>query len=268
MRRSKSGFTLIEMAITVAILGLVAAAAVKIIKPLQDIRKTDVTLAHLKVVDKALQLYVIRNGCLPCPADGSQASSVTTPIGAVNYSLAGVAYAGSPGYISGCTSSACQATARTVPWIALGLSEDDASDGWGDRIRYVVAGTQPVSCSSTAITAANGMIRCATAGTDAFPTGGVTVIDNDAATTTTAAYVLISSGPDRASARQAYTGVTTGNTASGVQASNAQDTVFTPFYKGTLNALSGASHFDDLVLFKTPSLLILTCGADACGNPA
>jgi prepilin-type N-terminal cleavage/methylation domain-containing protein len=266
MKRSL-GFTLIEMAIVLVIIGLVTAAAVKVIKPIRDVSKTDLTLQHLAAIDKALQLYVVTNGCLPCPADGSQASSVLTTINSVDYSTAGLADGGGA-YVSGCASSACRTTNRTVPWITLGLSEEIASDGWGDRIRYVVKGTP---CSGSDLTSSNGMIRCLTSGSTAFPTGGVTVQDNDAGTTALAAYVLISSGADRGSALKAYAGGTTGNTASGTSegtSGNARDTTFTTFYKGTVNNSSGSSHFDDIVIFRTPSLVILMCGANACGNPA
>jgi prepilin-type N-terminal cleavage/methylation domain-containing protein len=262
MKRSL-GFTLIEMAIVLVIIGLIAGAAVRVITPLKNVTKTDLTLQHLAIINKALQLYMIQNGCLPCPADGSLPSTSLTNNAGKAFTSAG-AVAASP-----CdTTGACLTTNRVVPWITLNISEDEASDGWGDRIRYIIAGTQPVLCSSTSITTSNGMIRCSTSGSSAFPTGGVTVNDLDAnpSTSVLAAYVLISSGSDRASALQAYTGTATGNTASGNQLTNAG--TGTSFYKGTRNDSSGSSYFDDIVSFKTPSVLILTCGSNACGNPA
>jgi prepilin-type N-terminal cleavage/methylation domain-containing protein len=276
----RRGFTLIEMAIVITILGLAAGMAVKVIKPLKDVSRTDLTRAHLKIIDKALQLYAIQNGCLPCPANGSLASTSVTTLTVAgvphDYSTAGLADDGAsapPQYLSGCTTSAtCRTTNLTVPWITLGISEEEASDGWGDRIRYIVKGTP---CTGSNLAGTNGMIRCLTSGATAFPTGSIAVSDTDTGSTPActptepcAAYALISSGPDRASALKAHSGGATGNTAAAGsnQLTNASDG--TTVYKGSANNLSGASYFDDIVVFKTPRVLILTCGSNACGNPA
>ncbi len=123
------GFTLIEMAFVVAILGLMVGGGLFAIGPITLRAKLNSTNNALDQVEAALTLYTIRNNRLPCPADGALGAS------AVNYGVeqAPVTSAGAV------TSCPVTTTNSVVPWITLGLDETYSADGWGRRISYFAA---------------------------------------------------------------------------------------------------------------------------------
>ncbi len=268
-RRAGKGFTLIEMAFVMVILGLVFSGAIRIVKPFLDSNKGEITQRHLDIVQKALQVYVIRYGCLPCPASG-------TANGGVAGQNPGVALNTGGTYVTSavhCTSVACATANNVVPWITLGISEEEASDGWSDRIRYAVAGnnTSGASCASsgTSVTDTSGMVRSSVS---CFPVGTLTVDDlrtGAAADRTDVVYVLVSSGPDRAFAFRQSTGTYTGNLysqSSGGQFENSTDSDGV-FAEGDYSG-SGTSRFDDIVRAISAPVMVQLCGPNACGNPA
>lgn len=258
MRR---GFTLIEMAIVLVVVGLVVSAAGKVIAPVLDTQKAETTAERMKLVQQAIQVYVIRNGCLPCPADGALISSAAT---------AGLSQSTGGTYVTACSATPCTQTRGVVPWRTIGLREAEASDGWNDRLRYGVAAGTPCGGGS-GVQDTNGMIRC---NTTSFPAGGISVNDNDVAggpEVTDAVYVLVSSGPDQALAYKITSGAFTGDRYSqlgggGGQGVNASDT--NVFANGGLVYPDGVTHFDDITKFMSAPLIIRLCGSNACGNPA
>ena len=261
------GFTLIEMGIVLVIIGLVSGAAISILGPIRDSRKAELTNQRLDVIQKALQLYVIQNSCLPCPTDGTQA---TTP---ANTNVGKSMTTGSTVVAGSCATAACLQIAAVVPWNTLGLSEEDITDGWGDRIRYAAAGTvtSVVGCPAAPgnLQLANGMVRT-TGASGCYPQGNLTVNDSGppASSTTTAAYVLVSSGPDQALGYRAGTGTPTLDRwaqAAGDQFENSNSD--TTFASGNTNATPNNTHFDDIVRFEVAPTMIQLCGAGACGNP-
>lgn len=88
--------------------------------------------ARLAVIDDALAQYVARHRRLPCPANGRLVSGAT---GAGQASVGG----------NGQCNPANQQDG-VVPWVDLGLSEEQASDAWLGRITYRV---QPSLTSAT-----------------------------------------------------------------------------------------------------------------------
>lgn len=264
---NSAGFSLIEMAIVLAVLSVIGVAAIQITTPVLDGQRAAQTRQRMDMVQKALQLYVIRFGCLPCPAQGTLAtgdanagrSMDATP---VTYTTAAVH----------CTSGTtdCLAENTTVPWKELGLSEADATDAWQDRFRYFVANGTPCTAGAHGLQSVDGMVRCTTA---SFPAGGVSVDDTDVAggpEITNAAYVLISSGPDRSLALP-WSGVLTADRwaqlgGGGAQEENADDDDV--FATGSFNGAGLDTHFDDIVKFTTAPIMMQLCGTNACGNPA
>ncbi len=266
------GFTLIEMGIVLVVLGLVAGGSIALLGPVFDARRAELTTQRMDVIQKALQLYVIQNGCLPCPTDGSRASTLANAGTAMTSGSVAVATA----CVTVASALTCQFVDAVVPWTTLGLSEQDITDGWGDRIRYAAAGgvSAAVGCPATAgnLHVANGMVRT-TGASGCYPAGNLTVDDIDlavASDTTNAAYVLISSGPDQALALRAKTGGSTGNrwtqTVADGQFVNSDGN--TSYASGLLNANTNTSHFDDITRFQSAPNMIQLCGAGACGNPS
>jgi hypothetical protein len=110
---------------------------------------TSTSTILLSKIDIALANYVAHHRRLPCPADGSIASGLPN---------AGVAM----------TFPACTTQTRgVVPWITLGISENDARDPWHGRITYRVdpalAGAAPLLMD---------MSNCDVSGTGSVGAGG------------------------------------------------------------------------------------------------
>ncbi|MGE3474410.1 MAG: type II secretion system protein [Rhodospirillaceae bacterium] len=245
------GFSLIEMAIVLVVIGLILSGGLMAITPVLQGTKATETNVRLDLIEKALVLYTIRNGCLPCPANGDLATS------------AGLAE-GSTAYSAGCQTCAALTTGSgVVPWGALGLSQKDAMDGWGNRISYVVTGALTQTSTSMNRTGST------------YPAGTLDL--NDSVTigtplTTAAAYVLISHGNDGRGARTSSgTTIAAPDAANVVQYNNTRgscDSAGTLCYQGDLVGISGTGEYDDIVRWRTAPLIIQQCGDNACGNPA
>jgi hypothetical protein len=119
--------------------------------------------ANLQKIDAALVNFVAKNKRLPCPADGRIAT------GQLN---AGIEMA-----FPTCNTQRY----GVVPWVSLGINEDDARDSWNGRITYRVdpalAGTatplmnmSQCDISGTGSTAAGGACRTPTPTCLANPT--------------------------------------------------------------------------------------------------
>ena len=250
-RRSKlaRGFTLIEIAIVMVVIGLVLSGGLLAVAPILETSKASDTNARMDRIEQALILHVIRYGCLPCPADAGIAS------GAANVGLAhGAAY-----YSTACT-AACDAAVTAqgvVPWVNLGLSEADATDGFGYRIDYAV---------TAGLVQSNSMVRTPPS---TYPAGALTVqataTSGSAVITSLAAYVLVSHGNDHALAF-GRSGVATIDPHGSVDQTNNSDG--SPFVQDVSYTGTNATYFDDIVRFRTAPMIIQLCGSNGCGNPA
>lgn len=116
-RRRHRGFTLVELAVVVAIFGLILGILVVPLSTQFDQQRIGETQRQLESVREAIIGFAITNGRLPCPADATIA--------------AGMPNAGSENRAG----SACAAAQGALPWAALGVPETDA---WGRRFTYRV----------------------------------------------------------------------------------------------------------------------------------
>lgn len=116
MRRA-GGFTLIELAISLAIVGLLLAMFVVPLGTQVDQRRIGDTQKQLDLVTEAILGFAVANGRLPCPAVATTANTV--------------AGAGTESRAAG----ACVSANGVLPWATLGLPETDA---WGRRFTYRV----------------------------------------------------------------------------------------------------------------------------------
>lgn len=267
-RRLAAGFTLIEIAIVMVVIGLLLSGGLLAFAPNIEKARISRTNASLDRIEQALRTYAIRYGCLPCPANGSIPTGTTDFGRALND--------GGTAYAAGCAGAGvtCQITTPpdgTVPWVTLGLSEEDIVDGWENRISYYLsvapdavfrAGTTaPCPARGAEATYSSGICR---ASMD-YPEGNLTI--RNAAltvdTTTAAVYVLISHGQNSVGARAAVTGTLQGGTATAAQTENTDgDTIFVQDSRNEVEA----TFFDDIVRWRTAPAFIESCGDFACGN--
>ena len=133
--KNNTGFTLVEMAIVLVILGFVLAA---LLLPLQAQRNQlfqTQTENTLEIAKKALLGYAQSNGRLPCPAtalNNTDAGSLgqENPLGGTRNITPPVAVPN------------CSTYAGYLPAVTLGLQPTDGSgfaiDAWNNRIRYAI----------------------------------------------------------------------------------------------------------------------------------
>jgi prepilin-type N-terminal cleavage/methylation domain-containing protein len=269
---SRRGFSLVEIAIVLVVVGLLVSGGLIGLAPVLDNSKIVQTNAQMDKIEQALVLYVIQNGCLPCPA--APAADVT-----------GEATDSTGSYTSGCGNGvACSASPATrtqgpVPWINLGLSRDDVLDAYGSYIDYIVAADSATGLNRNSTS----MVRTPPS---TYPTAPELEVQNAGGTVQTtsanyAAYVLISHGKDRSDAYHPGAAGKVANPNAPAAAPSAQGCNVLPQVNcsGTLTTDSyvqdkaqGSSatggYFDDIVRFKTAPVIIQSCGSNACGNPA
>jgi len=244
--RKASGFTLIEIAIVLVVIGLLLSGGLVALGPV--VRNAQVTTTENKLdkIEDALVLYAIQNNCLPCPADSSDDNGIQqTGAGAdVSGACAG---GGSNACFPGGTPA--NGERNVVPWVTLGLSENDVTDEWGTYIAYHVSsqdftGTNCDDFSNTAVASSSGTGGFTRTGTT-FPIGCLDVSNADpagvAAITTAAAYVLISHGPDTSGGRTAQSNAVRTNP------HGAGNTVQTQNDDGTCDSSGTVCHQDDVV---------------------
>ena len=150
--KKHSGFTLVEMAIVLAIIALILGTSLALLSAQQDQRRIEETRDRLDAAREALIGYAIANGRLPCPANPTLADGVVG---------AGIARAPAA-TAAGCTADAAGTIQGTLPWATLGLPEIDA---WGHRFTYRVSAAFARITPSFALTDSGDInIRVATGG--------------------------------------------------------------------------------------------------------
>jgi prepilin-type N-terminal cleavage/methylation domain-containing protein len=142
------GFTLLEMAIVLAIIGLVMGTLLTMTKTLTTSSKIAATQSKEALIKAALINFIATNNRLPCPGDPSP--TVLSGISAGSEAI---------------TSGVCNATGLihnstfgtvvtgVVPWIQLGLSQEAATDGYNQLFSYQVTLSATTTVAATSVTA-------------------------------------------------------------------------------------------------------------------
>ncbi|MEI6762340.1 MAG: type II secretion system protein [Betaproteobacteria bacterium] len=117
----QSGFTLAEIAIVLAVIGIAMTMGLKMLTATLENGAISETQAKQERIKLALVSYLRTNGRLPCP-------DTATP--ATGNEVAPCIASNALGY-------------GVLPWLTLQLSRDAVLDGWGNFFSYRVANTQP-----------------------------------------------------------------------------------------------------------------------------
>ena len=125
---TQSGFTLIELAIVLVIMGLLISAIIGVGTAQLQQARISATKQKEDVIRLALINYITRNNRLPCPAVATIAE------GATGYGVE----APNSGVCTGTVVNGAVATG-IVPWTSLGVSDENATDGYYNRYTYQVA---------------------------------------------------------------------------------------------------------------------------------
>lgn len=123
-----NGFTLIELAVVLAAAGFLMAGLIGAVRPYVENSQQRLTEEKLQRISKALSSYAITYNRLPCPAASNPAG---VPFGAPRNS-------GPNGTDMNLDCGALPTDyTGIVPFRALGLTEEDGKDAWGNLITYV-----------------------------------------------------------------------------------------------------------------------------------
>lgn len=218
--RNVRGFTLVELAISLAVIGLLLGMLIVPLNAQVDQRRMSDTQKELQLITEALMGFAVANGRLPCPAVPSTAN---TTAGAGLESRA----------LGTCTGAAPLPLEGVVPWATLGVPETDA---WGRRFTYRVitmfADDPAGGMQSTFLLTDNGTI---------------TITNGAANIATNVVAVVISHGKNGVGAYQMDGTKLAGATGDELSNSNAADNTFV--------SRTNAPDFDDLVAWISPNLL-------------
>lgn len=280
----QSGFSLIEIAVALLVLGLAIGMTLKFTRGMQDGQNRQQVRVQLDAIEAALANFVAINKRLPCPANGTLAAN------AVGVGLEVI----SPGPPPAANPpiGQCSPTNQingVVPWMSIGLNATDVIDPWGGRILYRV---DPVLAQATPLAALMNMSNCDPSSTGAAVAGackapvpsctgnanctsplnflagkgldvwngingvaGWNLRQNNRGAGTGAAYVLISQGPTGTAAYNARGILQPGTMAAGTnetpnrnnRALAIPSALANTYRDATLNDVAGAAHFDDYI---------------------
>lgn len=235
--KKQSGFTLVELAVVMVIIGIALTMGMKLLSATMNNAAFSETKAKQQQIKMALIGYLRTNGKLPCP---DTAAGIPT------------------GNSSACAGSAANSYG-VVPWITLQIPREAVLDGWGDFFTYKVANgtssknwTDKTSNSSFSINELK------------VPTNALTVRElntdgtalNDV--TATAVVVLISHGKNGFGAKTSNSATRIPIDEAGIDEKTNADNTTTTFILRPVNDNTAAFHgsYDDLVTYMSPQDLI------------
>ena len=261
--RNSRGFTLIEMSIVVAILGLSLAAFIPFYQSYTHEKSQATTKTNVDTIASAIGDFKATYGRYPCPA------SLTAIPGSAQYGHedCGAALATYNGAIDAARGQYGQTSSRTVtyknpyaafasttakppirtgfiPFRELNLDEKQAYDAYGDRVEYSV--TEHLAFATS--------FDPTTGGVEVIDANGNSVVPAFGQPGATGHFFIASLGEDGVGA---YTqGGTQKNAAlcgagASLQSNNCNFQATNSFRAAQATSVAGAGHFDDVVAYYT-----------------
>jgi type II secretory pathway pseudopilin PulG len=139
--RGARGFTLVELAVMLLIVGLVLGSMLLTVSAQIDQSNRSETLRRLENAKELLLGFAIVNGRLPCPARSAPVAAPPVPAG--NEMLDAASDCIGDGVTDNYGGAAAGVTLGLLPARAIGFQPVDAQgfglDAWGNRLRYAVA---------------------------------------------------------------------------------------------------------------------------------
>lgn len=227
MKTNQSGFTLVEMAIVLVIVGFLLGGGLTVLSTQQEQRRIDETVTLLNEARDALTGFALTHSAidarpyLPCP-DKTGAAGVGTPNDGQEDRIP--------------ATGSCVVQEGNLPWVDLGIGIDDR---WANRIRY-----QVTAAFSNNIT-----------GMQLSSTGNITILDavGGNAVANNAPAVLLSHGKNGSGAFNASgTANPLPTGADELENTNANQTFVTHPFIGPGGT---GGEFDDLVIWLSPNIL-------------
>ncbi|MGE3334314.1 MAG: LamG domain-containing protein [Rhodospirillaceae bacterium] len=226
----------IVIAIIVSILAFSALSVFmsKFAGPTRDVPRAQTTAVHASLVQSALLAYLNVNATLPCP------DTDATPDG---------------------QSDSCNATgttAGTLPWRTIGLSRDDALDGYGTFYSYVVSAEAKDVCLSVGSDFDSNVAPTYTGELLNSDELEVRLTTQAAGEGTYVPFVVFSHGPNKLGGISASGAAYSAPFAGSDEEDNAGATPAVIF-SGPYDVTQGSDYFDDVVFTPTASKLQSQC---------
>lgn len=226
IKREASGFTLLEMAVVLLIVGLLLSGLLPTLSAQAEQQRIADTRKQMNEIRDALLGFAVSKGRLPCPADGSIASQN---------------HAGAEWVVGSGVAQVCDSNRGVLPWVTLGVAETDA---WGRRYSYRITSTfadgEDGTGGSCALSSGVSFQLCSLGNLTVYKTsGGAKVSDYLPA-------VVVSHGANGRGAYSTLGAVIAG--ATGDESENADN-------NNSFVSREFATNFDDLVLWVSPNIL-------------
>jgi type II secretory pathway pseudopilin PulG len=233
--RRERGFSILEIAVVIAILGFLAFLVAPILSSTVNFSRLRETRTRLDPLKTAIVAFVAANNRLPCPAVESLASADA------NYGRE----AATPGTCTGATALAGGAVRGVVPWVALGLPADVATDAYGRLFTYIVT-TSQTNLTANTVPGMTGVITVHSATPVA--------VANQVNTGNLAVAAVISHGSNGAGGFNPGSGARTPLPVGADELENTDTANVAIVDKGFSDV--AANPFDDIVLWLTPGDLL------------
>jgi len=250
------GFSLVELSMVIAIIGISLSGALDLATTSTTAQMISSTNARLDAVEQALQVFVLNNQRLPCPADATASQ--------ISAGFEGAAT------VNGCANSNFSSGTvyeGMVPTKTLGLSDQYMADAWNRRFTYVVDARFANSASTAICSSTTASQMCFKNTTIPQSTDTSSIKINGSSGTqiaANAAYAIISHGPNGSGA-WIYSGSATRIAAS----SDADEKSNTGNDAGTFDNIfvqkDATTTFDDIARYSTKANITESIGGSS--NP-